>query len=313
MPSSATPHGSHALRDWIASDDHRGSVAAAIDVPALPSHGDAGGAQLRTLQAVIRELVGVRTLDGVGILTSVAARSALRADVLLVATIDQVGRELRAAPTEATPAHAPVSIPLDGPSLVADVARTAEPVFLRSATDVLRGATRGMRELGCVALPPTRTSMAVLPLTGTDKPLGVIVLGRTIRGGFTFEERALMMALAGLCGLAVERLGRTARVHTELTLGSMRIDVDGLRVDVDERSADLTPSELRVLMVLAEEPGRTRTRREILQRLWRTENVHGERACDAHIWNLRRKIERDPSRPRLVVTRRGKGYALVIP
>jgi DNA-binding response OmpR family regulator len=65
-------------------------------------------------------------------------------------------------------------------------------------------------------------------------------------------------------------------------------------------------------MFLAEEPGQPRTRREILTHLWHTEHVGGERACDAHIWNLRRKIERDPSRPELVVTRRGVGYALAV-
>ena len=206
-----------------------------------------------------------------------------------------------------------MSVPLDGPSLVADVARSAEPVFLRSAPDVLRPATGVVRELGFAAMPPMSASVAVLPLTGAAAPLGVIVLGRSNRRGFSFHERAFMTALAGLCALAVERVRRSAGVRAELTLGSMRIDVDALRVDVDERSADLTPSEFRVLMFLAEEPGRTRTRREILGRLWQTDHVPGERACDAHIWNLRRKIERDPSRPRLVVTRRGEGYALLIP
>ena len=92
----------------------------------------------------------------------------------------------------------------------------------------------------------------------------------------------------------------------------MQIDLEQLQIEVDGRSAHVTPTEIRLLIFLAEQPGRPRTRREILQHLWHTDFVGGERACDAHIWNLRRKIERDPSRPELVVTRRGVGYALEV-
>ena len=92
----------------------------------------------------------------------------------------------------------------------------------------------------------------------------------------------------------------------------MRIDLEHLEIEIDGRSAHLTPTEMRLLVFLAEEPGRPRTRREILRYLWQTDYVGGERACDAHIWNLRRKIERDPSRPELVVTSRGVGYALKV-
>jgi DNA-binding response OmpR family regulator len=165
--------------------------------------------------------------------------------------------------------------------LVAHVARSGEPLFL----------------------PDT----AAVPLAGAEETLGVLVLERP--RGFTLRDRSFLMALAGLCALAVERL----RTAGGLRLGAMRIDMENLRIDVHGRSAHLTPSELRLLMFLAEQPGRARSRREILQHLWDTEHVEGERACDAHIWNLRRKIERDPSRPRLVVTRRGVGYALLVP
>ena len=92
----------------------------------------------------------------------------------------------------------------------------------------------------------------------------------------------------------------------------MRLDLEQLEIEIDGRTAHLTPTEMRLLLFLAEEPGRPRTRHEILRHLWQTDYVGGERACDAHIWNLRRKIERDPSRPELVVTRRGVGYALEV-
>ena len=92
----------------------------------------------------------------------------------------------------------------------------------------------------------------------------------------------------------------------------MEIDLEQLQITIDGRSVTLTPSEIRLLMFLAKEPGRPRTRREILRHIWHTEHVGEERACDVHVSNLRRKLETDPSRPELVVTVRGIGYALQV-
>ena len=72
----------------------------------------------------------------------------------------------------------------------------------------------------------------------------------------------------------------------------------------------MTPSEFRLLAVLASEPGRVFTRRELSQRLWRDPR-RGERGWDVvHVKNVRRKIEPDPSRPRMLVTVQGVGYML---
>ena len=172
-------------------------------------------------------------------------------------------------------------------------------------------------------------SVAALPLPATGAALGVILFGRSGDRGFSEDDIAFLNVLAGLCALAVERLRlssdrshvreilrrRRLAVHlagTQLRVGRMRIDLEQLEIEIDGRSAHLTPTEMRLLVFLAEEPGHPRTRREILRHLWQTDYVGGERACDAHIWNLRRKIERDPSRPELVVTSRGVGYALEV-
>ena len=77
----------------------------------------------------------------------------------------------------------------------------------------------------------------------------------------------------------------------------MDIDLVGHSVSIDGRAATLTTSEMRLLTFLAEQPGRARSRREILRHLWHTEHVGDERACDVHISNLRRKIERQPPGP----------------
>ena len=73
----------------------------------------------------------------------------------------------------------------------------------------------------------------------------------------------------------------------------------------------LTRSEFKLLTLRAEQPERVVTRRQIMQHLWESDHVGDEHACDVHISNLRRKLERDHTRPERVVTVRGFGYKLV--
>jgi len=94
-------------------------------------------------------------------------------------------------------------------------------------------------------------------------------------------------------------------------LGGLKLDLTRHVVEADGEPVQLTPSEFRVLTLLAEEPGRVFTRRQIMEHLWQSPYVGDERASDVHISNLRRKIERDPANPERVVTVRGVGYKLV--
>ena len=78
----------------------------------------------------------------------------------------------------------------------------------------------------------------------------------------------------------------------------------------DGEAVSLTPSEFRLLDLLAGEPERVFSRREIMQHLWDSTYVGDQRACDIHISNLRRKLEDDPAHPARIVTVRGVGYKL---
>ena len=80
---------------------------------------------------------------------------------------------------------------------------------------------------------------------------------------------------------------------------------------MDGEIVHLTPSEFKVLALLAEEPERVFSRRQIMEHLWQSVFVGDERACDVHVSSLRRKIERDSARPERIVTVRGIGYKLV--
>src|SRR5207302_170509 len=94
--------------------------------------------------------------------------------------------------------------------------------------------------------------------------------------------------------------------------------MSGLQVCVNHHAAtiadpvlQLTPSEFRLLALLATEPGRVFTREELVRHLWQSDFLGDRRAIDVHISNLRRKLEPNPRQPERLVTVRGTGYKLM--
>ena len=96
-----------------------------------------------------------------------------------------------------------------------------------------------------------------------------------------------------------------------IRVGTLALDAYTHRVLVDGQPRDLTRSEFRLLALFASEPDRVFSRRELMEHLWDSDYVGDQRACDIHVSNLRKKLERDPSRPERLVTVRGVGYKLV--
>ena len=95
-----------------------------------------------------------------------------------------------------------------------------------------------------------------------------------------------------------------------LRAADLTLDVPRMRLTVGDRPVELTATEFQLLAALARQPGRIFTRAQLL------DAVHGvafdsyERAIDAHIKNLRRKIEANPHEPRYLLTVYGVGYRL---
>ena len=90
--------------------------------------------------------------------------------------------------------------------------------------------------------------------------------------------------------------------------GDVVLDREAHKVTSGGREVDLTPTEFNLLEVLMMTPGRVFTRAELLDRVLGDEAYVFERTIDAHVKNLRRKIEPVPARPRYVITVRGAGY-----
>jgi two-component system response regulator RegX3 len=107
------------------------------------------------------------------------------------------------------------------------------------------------------------------------------------------------------------QLDRSASGGVVHRVGGMTLDLVRYGAQVEGRAVNLTRSEFKLLALLAAEPERVFSRRQIMQHLWESSYVGDQRACDIHVSNIRRKIERDPTRPERLLTVRGVGYRLV--
>ncbi len=105
---------------------------------------------------------------------------------------------------------------------------------------------------------------------------------------------------------------RRARVGApeRLTAGDVTIDMERHLVFRGEREVHLTPTEFDLLRVLATEAGKVLTHRQILERVWGRYASENSQQLRVYINYLRRKLEDDPSHPRLIVTDPGVGYRL---
>ena len=92
----------------------------------------------------------------------------------------------------------------------------------------------------------------------------------------------------------------------------LRIDEDRHELIVEKELVELTPTEWGVLTTLARTPGRVYSRYELINSVRGYEFEGYERTIDSHVKNLRRKIERDPQKPKLIETVLGVGYRLGI-
>ena len=93
-----------------------------------------------------------------------------------------------------------------------------------------------------------------------------------------------------------------------LRVSDVEMDVPRMRVTVDGGPVDLTPTEFQLLAAFLREPGRVFTRAQLLDALHGTTIESYERAIDAHVKNIRKKIEPAPGRPRYLLTVHGVGY-----
>ena len=92
--------------------------------------------------------------------------------------------------------------------------------------------------------------------------------------------------------------------------GDLQVELGTRRVTVRQKEIHLTPIEYRLLTKLIEHADRVLTHRFLRQEVWGPSRMGGAHHLRVHMANLRRKIEPDPARPRLLLTEQGVGYRL---
>lgn len=157
-----------------------------------------------------------------------------------------------------------------------------------------------------------RSDVPILMLTAKaseDERVGGLALGADDYLTKPFSPRELVARVRAI-------LRRTQEIEAPLveTLsfdgGALEIDTIQNQVRRDGTPVDLTPNEYRLLVTLARYPGRVYSRFELISHVQGYDYEGYERTIDAHVKNLRKKIEPDPKHPRFVETVFGMGYRL---
>jgi len=213
--------------------------------------------------------------------------------------------------------------------VVEDNARTQEAIalYLRHAGYDVAVASTGPDALAAAAAQAPDLIVLDLMLPGlsgldvcrtlrarTDVPI-IMVTARTTEGDTLeglrsgaddyvtkpFSPRELVARVATV-------LRRVRRAPNVLKAGAIEIDLTAREVRRDGALVPTTPAEFRLLEVLAANPGRAWPRADLAERAF-GHNYDGlDRTVDAHVMNLRRKLERDRAKPELIQTVFGIGY-----
>ena len=151
------------------------------------------------------------------------------------------------------------------------------------------------------------SSVPIVILSGrsdeTDKLVG-LELGADDYVTKPFSPKELVARVRAV----LRRTERPVAPSDVIRASDVTLDVPRMRVTAGTRDVELTPTEFQLLAALAREPGRVFTRSQLL------DAVHGvafesyERAIDAHVKNIRRKLEVDPGDPHYLQTVHGVGY-----
>lgn len=108
----------------------------------------------------------------------------------------------------------------------------------------------------------------------------------------------------------LRRSGKTTAVLKLIHVHDLDIDLDAHTVNRDGSLIELTPTEFSLLAALASQPGRAFSRLQLLEAVQGIAYEGYERTVDAHVKNLRAKLEPDPKEPRYIETVFGVGYKL---
>src|ERR1700736_3423056 len=142
-----------------------------------------------------------------------------------------------------------------------------------------------------------------------DRVVG-LELGADDYVGKPFSPREVVARVKSVLRRTEQR--ETPAAARERRVGAIAIDPVAHEVRVDGKPVTLTPTQFKILDVLATNVGQTLTRDQLLERVSADGDVF-DRTLDRHIANLRARVEPDPAKPRYIVTVFGVGYKMIDP
>ena len=112
--------------------------------------------------------------------------------------------------------------------------------------------------------------------------------------------------------VALRRSSRSGQEGTDpsVTVGDLRLDLEKRQVFVKDTEVHLTPNEYKLFTILMKSAGKVLTHSQLLKEVWGPTYVDQTQYLRVYMVQLRHKLERDPARPRYLVTEPGVGYRL---
>ena len=190
-----------------------------------------------------------------------------------------------------------------GDALASRLSRDPDVVVLDLSLEDVAGveSCRRIREtLRCLLI-------AIGDEAGGDRPAALLRAGADDYLARPYSP----LELAARVRAALRRIKEySAHPRTHVEVGPLTINGDRHEVTVRGRVVELAPKEFELLLTLASRPNELFTRDELLGRVWGYAGSVASRTLDVHIGRIRRKIERDRSRPELIITVPHLGYKL---
>jgi DNA-binding response OmpR family regulator len=193
-------------------------------------------------------------------------------------------------------------------------ARTGDEALMRVRTDspdlvVLDLGLPGLDGLDVTRAIRRNGELPIIMLTARDDETDRIIgleLGADDYVTKPFSPRELVARVRAVLRRHSGGGGEAEVLH----IGDLELDVPRMRVTRDGTLVELTATEFSMLAHMARQPGRVFTRSQLLDAIHGVAFESYERAIDAHVKNIRRKLEPDPRAPRYLLTVYGVGYRL---
>ena len=185
------------------------------------------------------------------------------------------------------------------------LARSERPSLL--VLDLMLPGMDGLDVTRALRQDPATRKVPIIMLTARAEEVDRLVgleLGADDYITKPFSPRELVARVRAVLRRAEGESASSGVIH----VGALSIDLERRSVRRNGEPVDLTATEFDLLAVLSREPGRPFTRAQLLDLVYDVSYAGYDRTVDAHIKNLRRKIEVDPRNPQYVLTIYGVGY-----